>query len=57
MSESTEALAIGQAGERSIIAGIATSVTASLNDVLRWVYWWHSTGAASEDVTAKSATS
>ena len=26
-------------------------MTASLNDVLRWVYWWHSTEAAPEDVT------
>jgi len=52
VSESAEALAIRQAGESSIIAGISTSVTASLNDVLRWVYWWHSTEAAPEDVTA-----
>ena len=51
VSESAEALAIRQAGESSIIAGIAASVTASLNDVLRWVYWWHSTEAAPEDVT------
>jgi len=52
VSESAEALAIRQAGESSIIAGISTSVTASMNDVLRWVYWWHSTEAAPEDVTA-----
>ena len=26
------------------------AVTASLNDVLRWVYWWHSTEARPEDV-------
>ena len=34
-------------------AGISASVTASLNDVLRWVYWWHSTEATPEDVTAE----
>ena len=53
VSESAEALAIRQAGESSIIAGISASVTASLNDVLRWVYWWHSTEATPEDVTAE----
>jgi hypothetical protein len=53
VSESAEALAIRQAGESSIIAGISASVTASMNDVLRWVYWWHSTEAMPEDVTAE----
>jgi hypothetical protein len=53
VSESAEALAIRQVGESSIIAGISGSVTASLNEVLRWVYWWHSTEAASGDVTAE----
>ena len=53
VSESAEALAIRQVGESSIIAGISASVTASLNDVLRWVYWWHSTEATPEDVTAE----
>ena len=53
VSESAEALAIRQAGESSIIAGISASVTASLNDVLRWVFWWHSTEAMPDDVTAE----
>ena len=51
VSESAAALAIRQAGESSIIASISTSVTASMNAVLRWVYWWHSTEAKPEDVT------
>ena len=53
VSESAEALSIRQAGESSIIAGISASVTTSLNEVLRWVYWWHSAEAMSEDVTAE----
>ena len=53
VSESAEALAIRQVGESSIIAGIASSVTASLNELLRWVFWWHSTEAAPGDVTAE----
>ena len=52
VSESAEAVAIRQAGESSIIAGISASVTASLNDVLRWVYWWHSTESTPEVITA-----
>lgn len=52
VSESAEALAIRQAGESSIIAGIAASVTASMNDVLRWVYWWHSTEPSPESITS-----
>ena len=51
VSESAEALAIRQAGDSSIIAGIAASVTASMSDALRWVYWWHSTEATPEDIT------
>lgn len=51
VSESAEALSIRQAGESSIIAGISASVTASMNDVLRWIYWWHSTETMPEDIT------
>ena len=51
VSESAEALAIRQAGESSIIASISSSVTASMNEVLRWVYWWHSTERAPDDIT------
>jgi len=51
VSESAEALSIRQAGESSIIASISSSVTASMNEVLRWVYWWHSTEGRPEDIT------
>jgi hypothetical protein len=40
VSESAEAIALRQSGESSILAAISTSVSSSLNDVLRWVYWW-----------------
>lgn len=42
VSESAEALSIRQAGESSIIVSISASVTAAMNEVLRWIYWWHS---------------
>ena len=44
-------MALRQAGESSIIGCLAVAVTASLNDVLSWVYWWHSTEALPEDVS------
>jgi hypothetical protein len=53
VSESVEALALRQSGESSIIGSIATSLTASMNEVLRWVYWWHSTEAAPEEISSE----
>jgi hypothetical protein len=34
-----------------IIASISASLTGSMNEVLRWVYWWHSTEAVPEGIT------
>jgi hypothetical protein len=53
VSESAEALALRQSGESSIIGSIATSLTASMNELLRWVYWWHSTEAAPEEISSE----
>jgi len=53
VSESAEALALRQAGESSVLASISGSVSASLNEVLRWVYWWHSTEETPADVTGE----
>jgi hypothetical protein len=43
VSESAEALQLRQSGDSSVIAGLAVAVSKSLNQALRWVYWWHST--------------
>ena len=51
VSESAEALSIRQAGESSIIGSISVSVTASMNEVLRWIYWWHSNESCLTDIT------
>jgi hypothetical protein len=53
VSESAEALSLRQAGESSVLASISGSVTASMNEVLRWVYWWHSTEQTPEDVSSE----
>ena len=52
VSESAEAIALRQVGESSIISATAASVSASLSQVLRWVFWWHSTEATPADITS-----
>ena len=43
VGETAQAIELRQSGESSILATIATSLSASLTQVLRWVYWWNST--------------
>ncbi len=43
VGETADALEIRQSAENSILGNIATSVSGSLTQVLRWVYWWNST--------------
>jgi len=38
-----------------ILSAVATSVSESLTQVLRWAYWWNSTEALPEDVTDSQA--
>lgn len=40
VAETAEALSIRQGGEDSILADIATNVSESITQILRWVYWW-----------------
>jgi len=42
VGETAEAIRLQQSGEDSVLSGIATSVSASLTQVLRWIYWWNS---------------
>jgi hypothetical protein len=51
VGETAEALELRQSGENSILSSIATSVSESLTQVLRWAYWWNSTEATPEAVT------
>ena len=45
VGETAEAIRLRQSGEESVLSTIATSVSESLSQVLRWVYWWNSTEA------------
>ena len=51
VGETAQAIELRQSGENSILANIATSVSASLTQVLRWAYWWNSTDESPDDVT------
>jgi len=53
VSESAEAIALRQMGESSVLASLSGSLTASMNEVLRWVYWWHSTEDAPDNIGAE----
>ena len=51
VGETAEAMELRQTGENSILANLATSVSESLTQMLRWVYWWNSTEESPDDVT------
>jgi hypothetical protein len=54
VSESAEALEIRQGGEASILGDLANSLSSSLTDVMRWVYWWHTVIPDPSDVDEKT---
>ena len=43
VGETADAIELRQSGEHSILSNIATSVSESLSQVLRWAYGWNST--------------
>ena len=43
VGETAAAMELRQSGENSILNTVSLSVSASLTQVLRWVYWWNST--------------
>src|SRR5439155_25419121 len=51
VGETAQAIELRQSGENSILANVATSVSESLTQVMRWAYWWNSTEEIPELVT------
>jgi len=43
VNESADAIELRQSGENSVLSAVSLSVSDSLTQVLRWVYWWNST--------------
>jgi hypothetical protein len=55
VGETATAIELRQSGEYSILGGVAFSVSESLTQVLRWVYWWNSTEELPDDVSDSQA--
>lgn len=55
VGETAQAIQLRQSGEYSILGGIATSVSESLTQMLRWAFWWNSTEDTPEAVTDSQA--
>ncbi len=51
VGETATAIELRQSGEYSILGNVAASVSESLTQLLRWVYWWNSTEELPDDVT------
>ena len=45
VGETAAAIELRQSGENSILNTVSLSISSSLTQVLRWVYWWNSTEA------------
>jgi len=50
VGESADAIALRQSGENSVLMTLALSVSDSVSQVLRWVYWWNSTEESPEQI-------
>jgi hypothetical protein len=51
VGETADAIELRQAGENSILMTLALSVSDSISQVLRWIYWWNSTEPLPQDVS------
>jgi hypothetical protein len=51
VGETAQAIELRQSGENSVLSSLAGSVSESLSQVLRWVYWWNSTEDVPDEVT------
>jgi hypothetical protein len=52
VGETAQAIELRQSGENSVLSGVATSVSESLTQILRWVYWWNSTEEVPDSITS-----
>lgn len=56
VGETAEAIELRQTGEHSILSNIATSISESLSQILRWACWWNSTEESPDNVTTAQVT-
>jgi hypothetical protein len=51
VGETADAIELRQSGENSVLSSIASSVSESLTQVLRWAFWWNSTEELPDAIT------
>jgi hypothetical protein len=51
VGESAAAIELRQSGENSVLMTLALSVSDSVSQVLRWIYWWNSTEDSPETIS------
>jgi len=51
VGETAQAIELRQSGENSVLMTLALSVSDSVSQVLRWVYWWNSTEDSPETIS------
>jgi hypothetical protein len=50
VGETAAAIELRQSGENSVLSTVSLSVSDSLTQMLRWVYWWNSTEETPDDI-------
>ena len=50
VGETAEAIELRQSGENSVLSTVSLSVSDSLTQMLRWVYWWNSTEETPDEI-------
>ena len=51
VGETADAIELRQSGESSVLMTMASSISDSVSQVLRWIYWWNSTEASPEQIS------
>jgi hypothetical protein len=51
VGETADAIELRQSSENSVLMTLALSVSDSVSQVLRWVYWWNSTEKSPETIS------
>jgi hypothetical protein len=54
VGETAASIELRQSGENAVLSAVSLSISESLSQVLRWVYWWNSTESTPGDIGDKT---
>jgi hypothetical protein len=54
VGETAASIELRQSGENAVLSAVSLSISESLSNVLRWVYWWNSTENMPADIGDKT---